>query len=75
MLWRFIRSPEHYGIKHSIMMRLSPLRLWIDCSAEDMVTCDNWIQQAMSVSRFVKEIMKEILNAQLGMVTALFSHS
>lgn len=56
-------------------MRLSPLRLWIDCSAEDMVTCDNWIQQAMSVSRFVKEIMKEILNAQLGMVTALFSHS
>jgi hypothetical protein len=25
----------------------------VDCSAEDMVTCNKWIQHAMSVSRFV----------------------
>ena len=33
-------------------------RLWlgggeVDCRAEDMVTCNKWIQHAMSVSRFV----------------------
>ena len=42
-------------------MRTSPSRCCgggggggeVDCSAEDMVTCNKWIQYAMSVSRFV----------------------
>src|SRR5277367_2584331 len=60
--WRkLIGLRRHCGTRHLIFICTSLSRRSggegggreVDCSAEDMVTCDQWIQHAMSVSRFV----------------------